>query len=145
LIPSRFLFRHHKIYSVLKVSLRNLRKSPGVTTNKWSSSDGHLYLKGVFMPRKYGPGGFGDQYDNQSMKSIDRDQHPGSVTGIHLEEDFDQNSMDFNPLHGEAYLEQDGSRDDEKLNERVFEVLLQSHEVDPSEVEIDVQEGSVYL
>lgn len=34
---------------------------------------------------------------------------------------------------------------DEKLQERVCEVLTHSHEVDPTEMEVSVEEGVVYL
>jgi hypothetical protein len=138
--------------------------------------------KGVAMSRKenYGPGGFGDQYDNNKMRSMDRDQHIGGVTGTPFEDDMDLDKMDFNPRHGEAYyyphkrlepsrdadlgngssgtnwnrnLEQNfagrGPKDwklsDEKLKERVCEVLLHSNEVDATEIEVDVQDRIVNL
>lgn len=41
----------------------------------------------------YGFGGFSDQYDNNRMRSMDRDQHPGSVTGVPFEDDFDIEKM----------------------------------------------------
>ena len=43
----------------------------------------------------FGPGGLGDQYDNEHMKSIDRDQHPGGVTGIPFEDEFDIDEFKF--------------------------------------------------
>lgn len=132
------------------------------------------------MPRKdnYSPGGFGDQYDNNKMRSIDRDQNPGGVTGIPFEDEIDLDDYDFSPKKGEAYKypgkRNEPARDadlglgdsgtnwnrninhygkgpvgwkiaDEKLRERVCEVLLQSHEVDPSEIDVKVNEGCVYL
>ena len=50
----------------------------------------------------YGFGGFSDQYDNNRMRSMDRDQHPGSVTGIPFEDDFDVETNDYFPDHGEG-------------------------------------------
>lgn len=138
------------------------------------------------MSRKdnFGPGGFSDQYDNSRIKSMDRNQHPGGVTGIPIEDDFDLDEMDFNPKHGEAYyyrgkrseparnadlsigpsgtswnrdLDQRNDKSyygkgpkgwklsDEKLREKVCEVLLHSHEVDASEMEVKVEEACVYL
>lgn len=132
----------------------------------------------------YGPGGFGDQFDNGRMRSMDRDQHPGGVTGIPFEDDIDLDDMDFSPKKGEAFhfrgkrsepsrnadLGRGGSgtnwnRDihqhqdnsyygkgpkgwklgDEKLREKVCECLLQSHEVDASEMDVKVEESCVYL
>lgn len=138
------------------------------------------------MSRKdnFGPGGFGDQFDNSRIRSMDRDQHPGGVTGIPFEDDIDLDAMDFVPRHGEAYqfrgkrqepsrnadlsigpsgtswnrdLEQGNDKSyygkgpkgwqltDEKLREKVCEVLLHSHEVDASEMEVQVEESCVYL
>jgi hypothetical protein len=132
------------------------------------------------MSRKdnYGPGGFGDQYDNNKMRSMDRDQHIGGVTGTPFEDERDL-GMDFNPRHGEAYYyphkrleparDADLSRGssgtnwnthlpdytgygpknwkitDEKLKERICEVLLHSFEVDASEIEVDVKDRIVNL
>jgi hypothetical protein len=138
------------------------------------------------MSRKdnFGPGGFGDQYDNNKMRSMDRDQHPGGVTGIPFEDDLHVDNADFAPKKGEAFRYRgkrcEPSRDadlglgrsgtnwnrdihqyvdnsyygkgpkgwkfaDEKLKERVCEVLLHSHEVDASEIDVSVEEGCVYL
>lgn len=131
------------------------------------------------MSRKenYGPGGFGDQYDNQRSRSVDDDQHPGGVTGIPLEEELDFD-MDFAPRKGEAFRypgkRSEPSRDadlglgesgtswnrdvhtqgkgpkedklnDQKIREKVQDVLLHSHEVDASEIDIDVEDGVVTL
>ena len=138
------------------------------------------------MSRKdnFGPGGFSDQYDNSRIRSMDRDQHPGGVTGTPFEDDIDLEAMDFNPRHGEAYhfrgkrkepsrnadlsigpsgtnwnrdLETSNDKSyygkgpkgwklsDEHLREKVCEVLLHSHEVDASEMDVKVEEGCVYL
>ena len=122
------------------------------------------------MPRSYGPGGFSDQYDNEKFRSLDRGQNPGGVTGTHFEDEYDLETMDFFPRHGEAYHYPDkrkeprrdinrynadaghagrGPKDwklsDEKIRERVCEVLLQSHEVDATEMEVTVEEACVYL
>lgn len=51
----------------------------------------------------YGPGSFADQYDNNKLRSMDRDQHIGGVTGTPFEDEMDLDKMDFNPRHGEAY------------------------------------------
>ncbi len=132
------------------------------------------------MSRKdnYGPGGFGDQYDNNKMRSMDRDQHIGGVTGIPFEDERDL-SMDFSPRHGEAYYyphkRMEPARDadlsrgssgtnwnsnikdytgygpknwkisDERLREKVCDVLLHSIEVDASEVEVEVKDRVVTL
>lgn len=127
----------------------------------------------------YGPGGFGDMYDNSKMRSMDRDQHPGGVTGIPFEDDVDltsmrsANSMDmfdypekFKEPARDADLSFGGSGtewnrnlnrtnvgkgpkgwllSDEKLKDRVSEVLYHSHDVDPSEMEISVEDRVVYL
>lgn len=126
----------------------------------------------------YGPGGFGDQYDNNKMRSMDRDQRIGGVTGTPFEDDLDL-GMDFNPRHGEAYYyphkRLEPSRDadlsrgssgtnwntnlpnysgygpknwkisDERLKEKVSEVLLQSSEVDATEMNIEVKDRVVTL
>lgn len=133
------------------------------------------------MSRKdnFGPGGFSDQYDNNKMRSMDRDQHPGGVTGTPFEDDIDLNSMDYAPKKGEAFhypgKRSEPARDadlglgragtdwnrgidsyygkgpknwhisDEKLKEKVSEILLHSHEVDPSELEIEVKDKVVTL
>ena len=52
-----------------------------------------------------GPGGFSDQYDNDSMKSVDRDSNPGGVTDVPFEDDWSLLDDDFFPDHGEAYTE----------------------------------------
>jgi hypothetical protein len=132
------------------------------------------------MTRKdnYGPGGFSDQYDNERSRSVDRDQHPGGVTGTPFEDDMDL-EMDFTPRHGEAFYypgkRSEPARDadlglgssgtnwnsgisnfygrgpknwkisDEKLREKVCEVLLHSHEVDASEIEVSVKDRVVNL
>jgi hypothetical protein len=132
------------------------------------------------MSRKnnFGPGGFGDQYDNTKMRSMDRDQNIGGVTGVPFEDELDL-GMDFNPRHGEAYyyphkrLEPARDADlgrgpsgtswnrqipdyyglgpknwkisDEKLREKVCEVLLHSIEVDASDMEVDVKDRIVNL
>lgn len=130
------------------------------------------------MPGKandnYGPGGFSDMYDNGKMRSVDRDQHPGGVTGVPFEEDIDIQSMRaggrenvyFNPdkrmepprdadlgfgNSGTAWNSnigkgpKDWKLSDERLKERVCEVLYHSHDVDPSEMEVKVEDGVVYL
>ena len=132
------------------------------------------------MSRKdnYGPGGFGDQYDNNKMRSMDRDQNIGGVTGTPFEDELDL-GMDFNPRHGEAYYyphkrleparDADLSRgssgtnwnnnlpnysgygprnwkiSDEKLQEKICEILLHSFEVDASEIEVKVEDRVVTL
>ena len=138
------------------------------------------------MSRKdnFGPGGFGDQFDNSRIRSMDRDQHRGGVTGVPFEDDIDLEAMDFVPRHGEAYqyrgkraepernsdlsiapagtrwnpdLDQRNDKtyygkgpkgwklSDERLREKVCEVLTHSLEVDASEMEVKVEEGCVYL
>lgn len=132
----------------------------------------------------YGPGGFGDMYDNSKMRSMDRDQHPGGVTGIPFEDDIDLETMRANS-RGDAFVYPDKRKDiprdadlgfgaagtswnwdlstdhlnpyyrgrgpkgwmlsDEKLKERVCEVLYHSYEVDPSEMEVTVEDRTVYL
>jgi hypothetical protein len=130
----------------------------------------------------FGPGGFSDQFDNEHMKSVDRDQHPGGVTGIPFEDDYDLEDLKFSPERGESYSYHHPSRNepprdadlsfgeygtnwnrdlvrqdfygkapkaqkltDEKLKERISEVLLQSLEVDPSEIEVVVKDRVAYL
>lgn len=127
----------------------------------------------------FGPGSFRDQYDNNKMKSMDRGQHPGGVTGIPFEDDeaFDEKSD-----RGEAYYYEGNNQEpernadlgmgpsgtswnaklrgqinfsgvgpkgwkmsDEKLRQRVCEVLTHSHEVDPTEIEVRVEDGIAYL
>ena len=51
----------------------------------------------------FGPGGFGDMYDNNKMRSMDRDQHPGGVTGIPFEDDIDLETMRANN-RGDAFV-----------------------------------------
>jgi hypothetical protein len=122
------------------------------------------------MSRSYGAGGFSDQYDNEKFRSLDRGQNPGGVTGIHFEDEYEVETMDFFPRHGEAYYypekRKEPSRDidrynsesrhegkgpkdwklsDKKLRERVCEVLLHSHEVDATEMEVTVEDSCVYL
>jgi hypothetical protein len=127
----------------------------------------------------YGPGGFSDQYDNTKFKSVDRDQHPGSVTSVPFEDEYDLMDLNFTPRHGEAYYypgkRSEPSRDadlgkgaagtswnsglqnfsglgpknwkisDEKLHDRVCEVLLKSSEVDASEIDVVVEDAVVTL
>lgn len=127
----------------------------------------------------YGPGGFGDMYDNDRLRSMDRDQNPGGVTGIQFDDDTDLSAQDFSPDKGASYPQDDRmepSRDadlgfgesgtgwnrdvgrdhsgrgpkgwklsDEKLKDKVSEVLFHSHDVDPSELEVTVEDNVVYL
>lgn len=127
----------------------------------------------------YGPGGFADQYDNNKMRSMDRDQHIGGVTGTPFEDEMDLERMNFQPRHGEAFhyphkrLEPSRDADlgrgssgtqwnsslpdyygygpknwklsDERLKERVCEVLLHSNEVDATEMDIEVKDRVVTL
>lgn len=53
----------------------------------------------------YGPGGFSDQYDNEHMRSVDRDQHPGG-NGAPVEDEYDFNTRDYFSPHGEAWPRQ---------------------------------------
>lgn len=143
--------------------------------------------KTKYDPKKvhgnFGPGGLSDQYDNEHMRSVDRDQHPGGVTGVPFEDDIDLDDMKFSPEKGEAWAEnrddrREPERDadlslgssgtnwnwglnrqedfsgrgpkgwkltDEKLKEKVSEVLLHSHDVDPSHLEVVVEDRVVYL
>jgi hypothetical protein len=131
----------------------------------------------------FGPGGLGDQYDNERFRSLDRDQNPGGVTGVPLDDDFDLHDMRFapersetrtanEPVHEEPARDADlslgaagtswnqglrGRRDfsgvgprgwelsDERLKERVSDVLLHSLEVDASDLDVFVEERVVYL
>lgn len=131
----------------------------------------------------FGPGGLSDQYDNEHMRSVDRDQHPGGVTGVPFEDDMDLDDMKFSPEKGEAWAEnrddrKEPERDadlslgssgtswnaglnrqedfsgrgpkgwkltDEKLREKVSEVLLHSHDVDPTNLEVVVEDRVIYL
>lgn len=131
----------------------------------------------------FGPGGLSDQYDNEHMRSVDRDQHPGGVTGVPFEDDIDLDDMKFSPEKGESKTENRDTRreperdadlslgsagtswnwglnrqqdytgmgpkgwklSDEKLRERVSEVLLHSHDVDPRGLEVVVEDRVVYL
>lgn len=56
------------------------------------------------MRENYGPGSYSDQYDNQKSRSVDRDQHPGKVTNVPFEDEMDLTTNNFNPSHGEAYV-----------------------------------------
>lgn len=58
----------------------------------------------ILENKNIGPGGFGDQFDNQFRRSLDQDQHPGGVTDIPFEEDWDLLNADFFPEHDEDYL-----------------------------------------
>lgn len=145
----------------------------------------------------FGFGGFSDQYDNSRIKSMDRDQRRGGVTGISFDDDFDIETNDYFPNHGEGYpkrahrtdyprdndLSRGGAgtswnqiipemdnyarselrpdlhpdknfrgrgpkgwkRTDEKIKEEVCLALQNSLEVDPSRLEVDVEEGCVTL
>jgi hypothetical protein len=125
----------------------------------------------------FGAGGFSDQYDNTKMKSMDRDQHPGGVTDLPFEDDFDLDEIKLSPEKGESYPYHHPSRrtpsrdsdlsrgesgtdwnrgisnfnsgylkkSDEKLKEKVSEVLLNSLEVDASDIVVNVKDGVVYL
>lgn len=127
----------------------------------------------------YGPGGFGDQYDNNKMRSMDRDQNIGGVTNTPFEDEMDLEKMNFNPRHGEAYyyphkrLEPARDADlgrgasgtnwnrdlpnyagygpknwkisDEKMKEKVCEVLLHSMDVDATEMDVEVKDRVVTL
>lgn len=121
----------------------------------------------------FGPGSFSEQYDNNRMKSMDRDQNPGGVTGIPFEDDEEFSAKSDK---GEAYFypgkrrEPDRNADlgmgpsgtswnarvreqsdfsvrlsDEKLEEKIREVLSHSHEVDPTGIEVEVEDGVAYL
>lgn len=127
----------------------------------------------------FGPGSFSDQYDNNRMKSMDRDQNPGGVTGVPFEDD---DKFESKSDRGEAWhypgKRQEPERDadlgmgpsgtswnaelkeqrnfsgvgpkgwqlsDEKLCEKVCEVLTHSYEVDPTEMEVTVEDSVVYL
>jgi hypothetical protein len=150
------------------------------------------------MGRKsYGAGGFSDMYDNGSMRSMDRDQHPGG-TGAPIEDEYDFNTRDYFAPHGEAYhlryrMEPERDEDlgmgplgphwneqtpevdnfarselrpdlnpsvdrqfvglgpanwhrsDAKIYDEVCKALEHSLEVDPSDLEVRVEEGCVYL
>jgi BON domain len=157
-------------------------------------------MKEIFMPRKetqyqpkkvhgnFGPGGFSDQYDNEHMRSVDRDLNPGGVTGIPFEDEIDLDDMKFAPEKGESrfgdqFDRSEPPRDadlslgeagtnwnrelnrkpflnevdysgkgprgwkltDQKMMERVCEVLLHSHEVDPTDIEVFVKDHVVTL
>lgn len=146
-----------------------------------------MLVKGVYDVHGYdpemvhgnfGPGGFGDQYDNERLRSLDRGDRTGSVTGVPLEEEMDLEDMEFTPSYGARWRDNpayEPRRDadlglgssgtdwnrglpdyagkgprgwvisDEKLLEKVCEVLLLSHEVDPSDVEVFVEQGVVTL
>jgi len=123
----------------------------------------------------YGPGGLGDQYDNDRMKSLDRSRRgQGDVTGAPLEEDMDLTTEEFVPDKGEAYLGEEerymtDSQDDlerspirmredhllrgpknykqsdEGILDKVAIALHRSHEVDASDLEISVKDQCVYL
>lgn len=131
----------------------------------------------------FGPGGFSDQFDNEKFRSVDRDQHRGGVTGIHIEDDMALKDMNFSPQKGERFYQDYDDRhepdrdadlshgsagtswnqglneqrnysgvgpkgwklSDEKLREKVSEVLLHSHDVDPSGLEVTVEDSIVYL
>lgn len=127
----------------------------------------------------YGPGSFADQYDNNKMRSMDRDQRIGGVTGTPFEDEFDLDIDNFTPRHGEAYyyphkrMEPSRAIDigprasgnyrnldlpdysghgpknwkisDEKLKEKVCEILLKSSEVDATELEVEVEDRVVTL
>lgn len=131
----------------------------------------------------FGPGGFSDQYDNERLRSLDRDNNPGGVTGVPFEDEFDFDDMKFSPEKGESMLVNHQDRklperdadlslgsagtswnyglnrsenysgigpkgwklSDKKLKERVSEVLLHSHEVDASQLEVSVEDHVVYL
>jgi hypothetical protein len=130
----------------------------------------------------FGPGGLSDQYDNEHMRSVDRDQNPGGVTGHHFEDEYDVDAFKFSPEKGESFRAHHPSHDelardadlsvgdsgtewnrnlgrggfyglgpqgwklgDDKLKERISEVLLHSLEVDPSGFEVEVRDGVVYL
>lgn len=143
--------------------------------------------KEKYDPKKvqgnFGPGGFSDQYDNEHMRSVDRDQNQGGVTGMPFEDDIDLEDVKLTPEKGESHLTNHPDRTeperdadlslggagtswnwglnratdytgrgpkgwkltDEKLKERISEVLLHSHDVDPSGLEVDVQDRVVYL
>lgn len=133
---------------------------------------GHLYLnQGVFVKSRrkdnWGYGGFSDQYDNGRLRSLDHDQRPGGVTGIPFDDDFDIETNDYFPDHGEKRIKTRGfyhyggskpsrpiyqgigpkgwKRSDERIKEDVCHVLEQSYEVDASGLEVEVQDGCVSL
>lgn len=126
----------------------------------------------------FGPGSFRDQYDNERMRSLDRGDRTGGVTGVPFEDDMDLEDMEFTPSYGargKANPELEPPRDadlargpsgtqwnqnltdhsglgpkgfklsDKRLLEKVCEVLLHSHEVDPTDMEVTVKDGVVYL
>ena len=157
-----------KIELILKVSLQVFLEVAG--SDKMATLVVVIFFKGESMPRSYGPGGFSDQYDNERFRSLDRDQNPGGVTGTPFEDEYDIDTMDFFPRHGEAYRypekrkeprrdidrynnehghsgkgPKDWKLSDEKIRERVCEVLLHSHEVDATEMDVTVEDACVYL
>lgn len=125
----------------------------------------------------FGPGGFSDQYDNSKMKSMDRDQHPGNITGVPFEDEFDLVEIKLAPEKGESLAAHHPSRsapprdsdlsrgesgtewnksirsfdsgfikkNDERLKEKVSDILLKSLEVDASEIDVSVKDSVVYL
>lgn len=120
-------------------------------------------------PRKdnWGPGGFSDQYDNSRIRSMDRDHRPGGVTGIPFEDDFDIETNDYFPDHGEKRIKTRGfyhyggskpesknyeglgpkgwKRTDQRIKEDVCLALERSFEVDASGLEVEVHDGCVSL
>ena len=115
----------------------------------------------------WGNGGFSDQYDNGRIRSVDRDQHPGGVTGIPFDDDFDIETNDYFPDHGESRIRTRGffhyggskpdtksyegigpkgwKRTDERIKEDVCLALERSTEVDASGLEVNVEDGCVTL
>ncbi|MGE3609426.1 MAG: BON domain-containing protein [Bacteriovoracaceae bacterium] len=186
------------MFSVLLVSPQENLSVAGKTIK--AAINFGRFLQGGLMPKEnYGPGGFGDQYDNYFAKSVDRDQHPGAVTNTPFEDELDLEEIDFFPDHGEGYDRRyrrhgprrdydlgrgplgtnwdqqepsldnfarselrpdlnpdkrnlyygvgpkDWKRSDERLKEDVCKILYQSHEVDPSDLEVEVKNSCVYL
>lgn len=60
-------------------------------------------VEDILSNKNIGPGGFADQYDNDRLRSMDRDQHQGAVTNVSMEEDWDLLDTDFMPEHDEDY------------------------------------------
>jgi hypothetical protein len=143
--------------------------------------------KNHYDPKKvrgnFGPGSFSDEYDNSKIRSMDRDQHPGGITGIPFEDEYDLDDMKFSPEKGESFLSnhleheeplrdadlgvgrsgtnwnwdlkrrpvnvgrgpKDWKLTDERLKEKVCDVLMHSHDVDPSHFEVIVKDKVVFL
>ena len=141
-----------------------------------------VYDRHPYDPEKvrgnFGPGGFGDQYDNERMRSLDRGDRTGGVSEVPVEDDLDLLDREYTRGIGARSRENpayEPSRDadlgfgaagtewnsglpdyagrgpkgyklsDKRLHEIVCEVLLHSHEVDPTDVTVTVEDSVVYL